>query len=114
MIKSMVYKTTKYSVDENDTEDYKKEIGIFDIWNYYMDMRSTGSFDTFVLLDEEFKLSVPEEMDNFQMYLSRFIKVLKREYNIEMYDKNIKAIFEHQMENRTLKISVKENDVYEE
>jgi hypothetical protein len=107
MIKSMVYRTTKYAINE-DVEDYTKEIGVYHIWNYYMDMKSTGGFDTFILLDEEFHLSNEEEMTEFQKYLSRFIQVLKREYSIEMYDENIKAVFEHQIKNRTLKISVKE------
>lgn len=106
MIKAMVYKTTKYAIDE-EVEDYTKEIGIFSIWNYYMDMKSTGSFDTFILLDEEFKLDDEEQMEQFKMYLNRFIKVLKREYSVELYDENIKAVFEHQMKNRVLKISVK-------
>ena len=108
MIKSMVYKPKEYAINE-DVEDYTKEIGVYHIWKYYMDMRETDSFDTFVLLDEEFKASEPEQMEELQKYINKFIQVLKIEYNVELYDSNIKATFEHQVKNRILKISVKDN-----
>ena len=107
MIKSMVYKTKEYAISE-EVEDYTKEIGVYQIWKYYMDMKETGNFDTFILLDEEFKASDPKQMEELQKYISKFIQVLKREYNVELYDDNIKATFEHQVKNKILKINVKE------